>query len=89
MVYFDKVKSGFSIYRFIIIKRPFCENVKNEMQIVINKELSGLEKGLNFLASVGSVGNYWSIWNMLLVMNSFTSYWDITKYKFRRCCARY
>ena len=53
MVYFDKVKSGFSNKNFEY-KNAFCENVKKEMLIVINKELSGLEKGLNFLASVGS-----------------------------------
>ena len=28
------------------------------MEIVINKELTGLEKGLNFLASVGSTAPF-------------------------------
>ena len=73
MVYFDKVKSGFSNKNFDY-KKAFCENVKNEMLIVINKELSGLEKGLNFLASVGStapfIGLFGTVWG---IMNSFTA----------------
>ena len=44
------------------------------MQIVINKELSSLEKGLNFLASVGStapfIGLFGTVWG---IMNSFTA----------------
>ena len=51
MVYFDRIKTGFSNKNFEF-KKSFCENVKKEMEIVINKELSSLEKGLNFLASV-------------------------------------
>ncbi len=73
MVYFDKVKSGFSNKNFDY-KKAFCENVKKEMLIVINKELSGLEKGLNFLASVGStapfIGLFGTVWG---IMNSFTA----------------
>ena len=73
MVYFDKVKSGFSNKNFEY-KNAFCENVKKEMLIVINKELSGLEKGLNFLASVGStapfIGLFGTVWG---IMNSFTA----------------
>ena len=38
MVYFEKVKSGFSNKNFDY-KKSFCENVKKEMLIVINKEL--------------------------------------------------
>ena len=55
-------------------KKSFCENVKKEMDIVINRELSNLEKGLNFLASVGStapfVGLFGTVWG---IMNSFTA----------------
>ena len=44
------------------------------MEIVINKELTGLEKGLNFLASVGStapfIGLFGTVWG---IMNSFTA----------------
>ena len=44
------------------------------MEIVINKELSTLEKGLNFLASVGStapfIGLFGTVWG---IMNSFTA----------------
>ena len=44
------------------------------MEIVINKELSSLEKGLNFLASVGStapfIGLFGTVWG---IMNSFTA----------------
>ena len=53
MVYFEKIKTGFS-NKNDDFKQKFCDNVKKEMEIVINKELSTLEKGLNFLASVGS-----------------------------------
>ena len=73
MVYFEKVKSGFSNKNFDY-KKAFCENVKKEMLIVINKELSSLEKGLNFLASVGStapfIGLFGTVWG---IMNSFTA----------------
>ena len=73
MVYFEKVKSGFSNKNFDF-KKAFCENVKKEMLIVINKELSTLEKGLNFLASVGStapfIGLFGTVWG---IMNSFTA----------------
>ena len=73
MVYFEKVKSGFSNKNFDY-KKAFCENVKKEMLIVINKELSALEKGLNFLASVGStapfIGLFGTVWG---IMNSFTA----------------
>ena len=73
MVYFEKVKSGFSNKNFDY-KQAFCENVKKEMLIVINKELSSLEKGLNFLASVGStapfIGLFGTVWG---IMNSFTA----------------
>ena len=73
MVYFEKVKSGFSNKNFDY-KKAFCENVKKEMLIVINKELSTLEKGLNFLASVGStapfIGLFGTVWG---IMNSFTA----------------
>ena len=73
MVYFEKVKSGFSNKNFDF-KKAFCENVKKEMLIVINKELSALEKGLNFLASVGStapfIGLFGTVWG---IMNSFTA----------------
>ena len=55
-------------------KKSFCENVKKEMEIVINKELTGLENGLNFLASVGStapfIGLFGTVWG---IMNSFQS----------------
>ena len=73
MVYFEKVKSGFSNKNFDY-RKSFCENVKKEMLIVINKELSTLEKGLNFLASVGStapfIGLFGTVWG---IMNSFTA----------------
>ncbi|MFL2679207.1 MAG: protein TolQ [Alphaproteobacteria bacterium] len=73
MVYFDKVKSGFTNKNFEF-KKAFCENIKNEMEIVINKEISNLEKGLNFLASVGStapfIGLFGTVWG---IMNSFTA----------------
>ena len=73
MVYFDRIKTGFSNKNFDF-KKSFCENVKKEMEIVINKELTGLEKGLNFLASVGStapfIGLFGTVWG---IMNSFTA----------------
>ncbi len=73
MVYFEKVKTSFSNKNFEF-KKAFCENVRNEMEIVINKELSNLEKGLNFLASVGStapfIGLFGTVWG---IMNSFTA----------------
>ena len=73
MVYFDRIKTGFSNKNFEF-KKSFCENVKKEMEIVINKELSSLEKGLNFLASVGStapfIGLFGTVWG---IMNSFTA----------------
>ena len=44
------------------------------MEIVIDKELLGLQKGLNFLASVGStapfIGLFGTVWG---IMNSFQS----------------
>ena len=44
------------------------------MEIVIDKELLGLQKGLNFLASVGStapfIGLFGTVWG---IMNSFTA----------------
>ena len=71
MVYFDRIKTGFSNKNFDF-KKSFCENVKKEMEIVINKELTGLENGLNFLASVGStapfIGLFGTVWG---IMNSF------------------
>ena len=73
MVYFDRMKTGFSNKNFDF-KKSFCENVKKEMEIVINKELTGLENGLNFLASVGStapfIGLFGTVWG---IMNSFTA----------------
>ena len=73
MVYFERIKSGFANKSFEF-KKSFCENVKKEMDIVINKELSNLDKGLNFLASVGStapfVGLFGTVWG---IMNSFTA----------------
>ena len=73
MVYFEKIKTGFS-NKNNDFKQKFCENVKKEMEIVINKELSSLEKGLNFLASVGStapfIGLFGTVWG---IMNSFTA----------------
>ena len=73
MVYFERIKTGFSSKSFEF-KKSFCENVKKEMDIVINKELSNLEKGLNFLASVGStapfIGLFGTVWG---IMNSFTA----------------
>ena len=73
MVYFDRIKTGFSNKNFEF-KKSFCENVKKEMEIVINKELTGLEHGLNFLASVGStapfIGLFGTVWG---IMNSFTA----------------
>ncbi len=73
MVYFDRIKTGFSNKNFDF-KKSFCDNVKKEMEIVINKELSSLEKGLNFLASVGStapfIGLFGTVWG---IMNSFTA----------------
>ena len=73
MVYFDRIKTGFSNKNFEF-KKSFCENVKKEMEIVINKELTGLENGLNFLASVGStapfIGLFGTVWG---IMNSFTA----------------
>ena len=73
MVYFDRIKTGFSNKNFDF-KKSFCENVKKEMEIVIDKELTGLENGLNFLASVGStapfIGLFGTVWG---IMNSFTA----------------
>ena len=73
MVYFDRIKTGFSNKNFDF-KKSFCENVKKEMEIVINKELTGLENGINFLASVGStapfIGLFGTVWG---IMNSFTA----------------
>ena len=73
MVYFEKVKSGFNNKDFEL-KKSFCDNVKKEMEIVIDKELMGLQKGLNFLASVGStapfIGLFGTVWG---IMNSFTA----------------
>lgn len=73
MVYFEKVKSGFNNKDFEL-KKSFCDNVKKEMEIVIDKELLGLQKGLNFLASVGStapfIGLFGTVWG---IMNSFTA----------------
>ena len=73
MIYFDRIKTGFSNKNFDF-KKSFCENVKKEMEIVINKELTGLENGLNFLASVGStapfIGLFGTVWG---IMNSFQS----------------
>ena len=73
MVYFERIKTGFSNKSFEF-KKSFCDSVKKEMQIVINKELSSLEKGLNFLASVGStapfIGLFGTVWG---IMNSFTA----------------
>ena len=73
MVYFDRIKTGFSNKNFDF-KKSFCENVKKEMEIVINKELTGLENGLNVLASVGStapfIGLFGTVWG---IMNSFTA----------------
>ena len=44
------------------------------MEIVINKELTGLENGLNFLASVGSTAPFiQTVWNVWGIMNSFTA----------------
>ena len=67
------IKTGFSNKNFDF-KKSFCENVKKEMEIVINKELTSLEKGLNFLASVGStapfIGLFGTVWG---IMNSFTA----------------
>ena len=73
MLYFDKIKSGL-VGKNIEVKQNFCNNVKKEMEIVINKELSNLESGLNFLASVGStapfIGLFGTVWG---IMNSFTA----------------
>ena len=73
MAYFEKMKSGFANKNFDF-KKSFCENVKKEMEIVIDKEILNLQKGLNFLASVGStapfIGLFGTVWG---IMNSFTA----------------
>ena len=73
MAYFEKMKSGFSNKNFDF-KKSFCDNVKKEMEIVIDKEILDLQKGLNFLASVGStapfIGLFGTVWG---IMNSFTA----------------
>jgi biopolymer transport protein TolQ len=67
------MKSGFANKNFDF-KKSFCENVKKEMEIVIDKEILNLQKGLNFLASVGStapfIGLFGTVWG---IMNSFTA----------------
>ena len=53
MVYFEKVKTGFS-NRNSEFKQKFCDNVKKEMEIVINKELSTLVWGImNSFTAIG------------------------------------
>ena len=47
MVYFEKVKSGFNNKDFEL-KKSFCDNVKKEMEIVIDKELLGFAKRVKF-----------------------------------------
>ena len=73
MAYFEKMKSGFANKNFDF-KKSFCENVKKEMEIVIDKEILNLQRGLNFLASVGStapfIGLFGTVWG---IMNSFTA----------------
>ena len=73
MAHFEKMKSGFANKNFDF-KKSFCENVKKEMEIVIDKEILNLQKGLNFLASVGStapfIGLFGTVWG---IMNSFTA----------------
>ena len=73
MAYYEKMKSGFANKNFDF-KKSFCENVKKEMEIVIDKEILNLQKGLNFLASVGStapfIGLFGTVWG---IMNSFTA----------------
>ena len=68
-----KKKSGFNNKSFEE-RKSFCENIKKEMEIVIDKELLSLQKGLNFLASVGStapfIGLFGTVWG---IMNSFTA----------------
>jgi len=73
MMYLEKIKSGLAS-KSLEFKKNFCDNVKKEMEIVINKELTDLENGLNFLASVGStapfIGLFGTVWG---IMNSFTA----------------
>ena len=80
MVYFDKVKSGFSNKDFEV-KKTFCKNIKKEMEIVIDKELIGLQKGLNFLASVGSTAPFVGLfWNSLGYHEQFYGNRNFTKH---------
>ena len=63
MVYFEKIKTGLSNKSFEF-KKNFCENVKKEMEIVTNKELSRL------VAAIPSVLFFNKFNNMLETINN-------------------
>ena len=73
MSYLEKIKitTGTKNNEF---KKNLCERIEKEMIIVGEKELSSLNKNMNFLASVGStapfVGLFGTVWG---IMNSFTA----------------
>ena len=65
MVYFEKIKTGFS-NKNNDFKQKFCDNVKKEMEIVINKELSIFRERLKFSCICWfNSPIYWTFWNCL------------------------
>tara|TARA_A100001015_G_scaffold317587_1_gene434985 strand:+ start:608 stop:1327 length:720 start_codon:yes stop_codon:yes gene_type:complete len=73
MSYLDKIKLTTSTKNYEF-KKNLCERIEKEMIIVGERELSNLNKNMNFLASVGStapfVGLFGTVWG---IMNSFTA----------------
>ena len=73
MVYFEKIKTGFS-NKNNEFKQKFCDNVKKNGNCYQQRTFHFEKKVLNFLASVGStapfIGLFGTVWG---IMNSFTA----------------
>ena len=73
MSYIDKIKLTTSNKNYEF-KKNLCERIEKEMVIVGERELTILNRNMNFLASVGStapfVGLFGTVWG---IMNSFTA----------------
>ena len=73
MSFIDKIKLTTSNKNYEF-KKNLCERIEKEMVIVGERELTILNRNMNFLASVGStapfVGLFGTVWG---IMNSFTA----------------
>jgi hypothetical protein len=71
-------------------KNNLSERMSTFLEVGIEKQMSKIDKGFTFLATVGStapfIGLFGTVWG---IMNSFPIYCNFKKYKFGNCSSRY